>query len=569
METSTTKHLATEVIDYVKAPNLEGYFSYDTFRFKPKKDVNFIKGGGGLYGIFYEGLLIYVGKYQGTQKDFFAGDIITARWIKHIATITLKGNKVSFSERSYNQIVAFIEEIGDNEFKNHLELFDSLILGDYDLFTTDRGCMSTFDRFKFALDIWKDPDHSIDNMLSKLSFVYCRLDGNIETSFARDIVSMSENEVLSKTHPRCNAISNRIDKGSFTEIEVTDLFETSLLNNSIAMAGTKILPENGSEDEIVDTSPPFIKKIESSHPEHLEAIDNLINEIENLHDVSIAFTNTAGGDLRVRKHFPELRGFVNAITFEWQPKKERLLCKTMLNPEDISSNVLSIDRVGSSVLKSETFIHPKIIDDYMNEIKLFMAKAIEVRERGKSIKQRSHVKETNRFVVLDLETTGFSFAKGDRIIEIACLEIVDGSAGKHFHRRINPEREIPKRSTEVHGITNEDLVNAPTFREISKELVEFLGESDLVIHNAAFDYPFLSKQLASVGEKSLTNKFHCTLKAARSSMRDLIDKKKLDDLCDYFLIDRSSRTKHGAMIDVELTAKVFLKMVELKFIIIM
>ena len=90
-----------------------------------------------------------------------------------------------------------------------------------------------------------------------------------------------------------------------------------------------------------------------------------------------------------------------------------------------------------------------------------------------------------------------------------------------------------------------------------------------MIHNAAFDYPFLSKQLASVGEKSLTNKFHCTLKAARSSMRDLIDKKKLDDLCDYFLIDRSSRTKHGAMIDVELTAKVFLKMVELKFIITM
>ena len=74
------------------------------------------------------------------------------------------------------------------------------------------------------------------------------------------------------------------------------------MNNSIAMAGTKILPKNGSEDEMVDTSPPFIK-IESSHPEHLEVIDSLINEIENLNDVSIAFTNTAGGDLRGESTF--------------------------------------------------------------------------------------------------------------------------------------------------------------------------------------------------------------------------------------------------------------------------
>ena len=164
-----------------------------------------------MYGIFTKAFSYTLASTRG-HKRLFAGDIISARWIKHVATITLKGNKVSFSERSYNQIVEFIGEVSDNEFKNHSELFDSLIQGDYDLLTTDRGCMSTFDRFKFALDIWNDPDHSIDNMLSKLSFVYCRLDGNIETSVARDIVSTSENDVLSKTHPRCNAIPNRMTK---------------------------------------------------------------------------------------------------------------------------------------------------------------------------------------------------------------------------------------------------------------------------------------------------------------------------------------------------------------------
>ena len=165
-----------------------------------------------------------------------------------------------------------------------------------------------------------------------------------------------------------------------------------------------------------------------------------------------------------------------------------------------------------------------------------------------------------REIVLDTETTGLDPAEGHRVIEIACLELMNHvPTGVTFQRHVNPEREMPDDALEVHGITAAFLADKPRFAEIAEDLLAFLGSAPLVIHNAEFDLKFLNVELARVGLPPLPpERAIDTLLLARRRFPGA--QASLDALCRRFEIDTSARVKHGALVDCDLLAQVYLEL---------
>lgn len=165
-----------------------------------------------------------------------------------------------------------------------------------------------------------------------------------------------------------------------------------------------------------------------------------------------------------------------------------------------------------------------------------------------------------REIVLDTETTGLDPLGGDRIIEIAALEIVNEYlTGKKFHVYINPQREIPDSAFKIHGISNEFVRDKPFFCDILDDFIEFIGDAPLVAHNAEFDLKFINEELRRAGRPPLeTNLVIDTLALARRKHPGAPN--SLDALCLRYGIDRSHRLKHGALIDTGILADVYLEM---------
>lgn len=167
-----------------------------------------------------------------------------------------------------------------------------------------------------------------------------------------------------------------------------------------------------------------------------------------------------------------------------------------------------------------------------------------------------------RQIFLDTETTGLYPAQGHRIIEIAGVEVINRQLTKnHFHVYLNPEREIDPGAQEVHGITLEFLQDKPLFADIVDELLDFVAGSELVIHNAPFDVGFLNTELGRLGRSVIEEsaaKIIDTLKLAKEMRPG--QRNNLDALCRHFGIDNSRRTLHGALLDAELLADVYLAM---------
>ena len=167
-----------------------------------------------------------------------------------------------------------------------------------------------------------------------------------------------------------------------------------------------------------------------------------------------------------------------------------------------------------------------------------------------------------RQIVLDTETTGLDWRNGDRVIEIGCVELLNRSlTGRHFHVYINPERGIDAEAVAVHGITEEFLADKPKFARIVSDFEDFVRDAELVIHNASFDVGFLDSELERLGRGRLSGL--CagvidTLKLAKEQNPG--QKASLDALCDRYEIDNAHRELHGALLDAELLAEVYLAM---------
>jgi DNA polymerase III subunit epsilon len=167
-----------------------------------------------------------------------------------------------------------------------------------------------------------------------------------------------------------------------------------------------------------------------------------------------------------------------------------------------------------------------------------------------------------REIVFDTETTGLDPYKGDRLVEIGCIEMVNRFAtGRTFHRYINPERDMPQEAFAVHGLSSEFLREKPLFAAIADELIDFIGDAALVAHNATFDLSFLNAELERIKQAVIPrDRLVDTLLLARRKYPG--GSNRLDDLCVRFGIDNSRRTKHGALLDAELLAEVYVELVE-------
>lgn len=166
-----------------------------------------------------------------------------------------------------------------------------------------------------------------------------------------------------------------------------------------------------------------------------------------------------------------------------------------------------------------------------------------------------------REIVLDTETTGLEPGEGHRIVEIGAIELFNHMpTGKTYHQYINPERMMPKEAFAVHGLGDDFLRKQPVFKGIARAFLEFIGESTLVIHNAAFDMKFLNAELTTLGHPGLPmSQALDTVAIARKKFAG--SSASLDALCRRFGIDNSAREKHGALLDSELLAEVYLELI--------
>ena len=165
-----------------------------------------------------------------------------------------------------------------------------------------------------------------------------------------------------------------------------------------------------------------------------------------------------------------------------------------------------------------------------------------------------------REVVFDTETTGLDVDEGDRLVEIGCVELGNKiPTGRRFHKYVNPEREMSRGAYEVHGLSTEFLAKQPLFGEIAEEFLEFIGDAVLVAHNASFDMRFINFELENAGLKPIAAaRFIDTLGIARSKFPGT--QNSLDALCRRLGVDNSNRDLHGALLDAEILAEVYLEL---------
>jgi DNA polymerase-3 subunit epsilon len=165
-----------------------------------------------------------------------------------------------------------------------------------------------------------------------------------------------------------------------------------------------------------------------------------------------------------------------------------------------------------------------------------------------------------REIIFDTETTGLSPLTGDRVVEIGCVEMFNRcETGRHFHSYFNPGRPMPSEAEAVHGLSDRFLSDKPAFADVCEELLSFIGDSPMIAHNASFDFGFINHELGACGRPGVCmSRMVDTLAIARQKFPGA--KHSLDALCTRFGVDRSQRTKHGALLDAQLLAQVYVEL---------
>lgn len=364
MKVTISKYSANQIMKATQRGSLVGGLPFCRYSFSSMTPKSARIGGAGLYACFHRNRLIYIGKYRGASKDWRLGDIVSLRWIKHVGTFTMQARNLGFSKRALLEIQEAISQSNSSELCIPGDIIDGFRIANSKVLQRETGCMTTFQRFKVALDVWNQIEDLSEPNLHDFDFVYARIDGKFSNPEARELVSAAETRALGLVHPLGNTISGRREMALPDPAGVAELFAELLrLSNPVESVD---LSKNRSSREILDTNqinsepeenmPKFQQMIEEAPDFTQDFVSELQSRFADLDDADIEFTNMP--DMRVRKLTGKAnRGFRNCVRFEWQPRKKRFLMYSQLSDNDLGNFDLSVDKIRrSDVLSNITFL---------------------------------------------------------------------------------------------------------------------------------------------------------------------------------------------------------------------
>ena len=358
---------ADEIISVERKVPLQNALPFADTIFKGKaKHHNF--GGAGLYAAYFDDQLIYIGKFMGRKGNWAGGNVVEARWTKHIGTFSMRARHIGFSARAFAEITRHIEA---SESGIPAELADGVRNAKKELLCRETGCMSTFSRFRVASDIWRLTNGEVD--LGRFNFIYSKLQGDWSTEPVRALVSAAETDVLRRHHPPGNTIARRVVAALPSAEQLAEIFESSLADlstnagePSLAKPYRSIVEERAQiEPEETGSALRFEEKIAGAPLEVRQFVDALHSAIAGIGNADVEYTNVP--DLRIRRLDGSRRGFINVATIEWQKQKQRILLKTLLNETELLKFGLRLNRRGSSVLAHESFLDVEFLRQHQDQ----------------------------------------------------------------------------------------------------------------------------------------------------------------------------------------------------------
>jgi hypothetical protein len=363
----TSTYSASEVISLDQRAPLQGALPIADMVFRHSvKQKDF--GGAGLYAVFFDSRLLYIGKFLGRRSDFLSGNVVEARWTKHLGTFTMRARDIGFSARAFSEIAVYLE-------KAKADVPDAILQGfrqaKRELICRETGCMSTFSRFLVASSLWAET--SGQPKLDMFQFVYTKVGTDLPTEDVREIVSAAEARVLGSIHPPGNTISRRRNTTLLSAVELKERFEQTLLvlgtGEHRALHGqqteSKFINPDLNEPEEAGAASIFVEQLASAPDAIRKFVSALIRAFEIVDDGDIEYTKSP--DMRIRRigQFP--RGFLNVATFDWQKNSKRLLLRTLMSDADLARFGLRIDRRGSKRLAHETFLSVGFLENHLDE----------------------------------------------------------------------------------------------------------------------------------------------------------------------------------------------------------
>lgn len=337
---------ASDIFSFEQVAPLPGLPDFFNLHFKSTVEDKTPLVGPGIYIIAFDGEPVYLGKYLGVKDAPFSGNVIDLRWSKHIATLTMRGKRLSMSSRALKQSIqlapksAFVRSLNDI---------------DKDMLHRDRGCQTTARRLQLAHKNWGD-FASLDSMtLERFTFTYLRLlpsAEDISTTRIREFVSHCESTLINEYWLPCN--STKYLSADLKTVTLDDLVEKAkkVLNENLKVQnpnssfpepkGTNIVATRDLEEELLS---PFEVRLEQAPPWALEFVTSLISHFEDKESVEVHYTNTNCGDMRIRVYWKTVSGAVrgqNFATLEWGTGDEAFLINTEAAAKDVSDLAMTI-----------------------------------------------------------------------------------------------------------------------------------------------------------------------------------------------------------------------------------
>ncbi len=331
--------------------------------------------GPGIYIISFDDEPLYIGKYLGTRDAPFSGNVINLRWSKHIATLTLRGKRLSMSQRALEQAM---------EHARGNEIIDALKISDKDVLHRDRGCQTTARRLNFAVKNWSDFVSLDNDTLKRFTFTYVRIEQpaeNIATSFMRQFVSGAESSLIDEFYLPCNSTANKaaelktVDLDSLVQATQNKLLQLDSTNEQQEDLAT----DKDLQEEVINS---FEQRLEQAPVWAQNFVENLMSHFESKETVEVHYTQTGNGDMRLRVHWKAESGKYrnqNFATIEWRPNDEFFVINTEASAKDVNGLSMTLKSQG---LPAQLKLRQSVYNDNKDALmRLFENAAILIKVR--------------------------------------------------------------------------------------------------------------------------------------------------------------------------------------------